>query len=205
MILNSTEWGLEHISDSIYQYLLKHKSQMEYIIYYFSDFIAVYQKQLRFVYQVIASEQYGSQMRPIANKLELKYNEYTFNIDDDGETNVYILGFYTDASEEEIKYSSGVTGEGAIMLRTLDGIPYSEEGAKAKLIEWLGGLGTWVDGKDNELIFDDEYTVDGDFYYQFRLRGIVDNHATTLTYYVIATDGSDMFEGTCSSGYLNRY
>lgn len=81
----------------------------------------------------------------------------------------------------------------------------SEEEAKQKLKEWLGNLGTWVAGIENVLVCDGLYRCDGKEYYQFRLKGRVDNHSTTLTIYVISADGTEMFEGECSNGYLKKY
>lgn len=81
----------------------------------------------------------------------------------------------------------------------------SEEEAKQKLKEWIGNLGTWVAGSENVLVCDGLYRCDGKEYYQFRLKGRVDNHSTTLTIYVISADGTEMFEGECSNGYLKKY
>ena len=81
----------------------------------------------------------------------------------------------------------------------------SEDEAKTVLANWLGNLGTWVDEESNWLVSDGLYTVDSSDYYQFSLKGRADNRSTTLTSYVISTDGQTMFEGRCSDGKLDIY
>ena len=81
----------------------------------------------------------------------------------------------------------------------------SEEEAYNALKNWIGDLGTWVNGDENVLVCDGIHNCDGKDYYQFMLKGRVDDHLTTLTYYVISADGTDMFEGQCYNGKLNRW
>ena len=85
------------------------------------------------------------------------------------------------------------------------GLKLTEDEAEAKLREWLEDLGTWVAGEENVLVCDGIYNCDGKEYYQFRLRGWVYDHATTLTWYVISTDGTEMFEGQCNNGSINKF
>jgi len=81
----------------------------------------------------------------------------------------------------------------------------SEEEAKKVLEKWLGNLGTWVAGEKNVLVCHGVYSCNGKEYYQFALQGFVFDHYSTLTFYVISADGTEMFEGQCSNGYLNRF
>ncbi len=81
----------------------------------------------------------------------------------------------------------------------------TEEEAEAKIKEWKGDLGSWVDGENNVLVCDGLYTCDGKEYYQFRLRGMVNGHLTTLTYYVVSADGTEVFDGKCSEGKVERW
>lgn len=84
-------------------------------------------------------------------------------------------------------------------------VKLTEEEAKVKLETWIGDLGTWVDGKQNGLACDGIKIDNGKEYYQFRLVGLVDNHTTTLTWYVVSVDGSEIFEGWFANGYLERF
>lgn len=84
-------------------------------------------------------------------------------------------------------------------------VSLNENEAKEKLEEWIGDLGTWVAGEENVLVCDGLQICEGKEYYQFRLRGWVDDHATTLTWYVISKDGTDVFEGQCINGKLERW
>lgn len=81
----------------------------------------------------------------------------------------------------------------------------TQEEAQKKLEEWCGDLGTWVAGEENALMCDGIYECDGKEYYQFRLRGWVFDHATTLTWYVVSADGTEIFEGMCHSGHLDKW
>ena len=80
------------------------------------------------------------------------------------------------------------------------------EEAREKLENRLGDLGTWYAGEKNVLVCDGVYNcVDNKKYYQFRLRGRVYDNYTTLTWYVVAVDGTDMFEGQCINYYLDSW
>ncbi|MBQ7523888.1 MAG: hypothetical protein IJT07_05150 [Oscillospiraceae bacterium] len=77
-------------------------------------------------------------------------------------------------------------------------VEISEDKAKEAIGEF-SGVNT------NNLICDGKYTVDGKTYYQFRYIDNMGDHTTTLTRFVVAVDGSDVFEGTCDQGKLVRY
>ena len=70
-------------------------------------------------------------------------------------------------------------------------------------------LGQWVAGEDNVLLCDGIYNVNGKEYYSLQLRGLVSDGnrkwSTTLTWFVVAADGSEVFEGRCDAGRLIRY
>ncbi len=66
-------------------------------------------------------------------------------------------------------------------------------------------LGTWVAGEENVLVCDGIYECNGKEYYQFSLRGWVFDHMSTLTTYVISADGTEIFEGRCCNGFLDKY
>lgn len=81
----------------------------------------------------------------------------------------------------------------------------TEEQAREKLNNVLGDLGTWVEGEKNVLTGWGVYNCFGKNYYQFRLSGRVGNHYTALTWYVVAVDGTEVFEGQCMNGYLDSW
>ena len=108
----------------------------------------------------------------------------------------YQVLYVNDRPTAQIKY----TGNTKPIIVSLN-----EEEAKAKLEDWIGDLGTWVAGEENALVCDGLYTCEGKEYYQFRLRGWVFDHATTLTWFVISKDGTDIFEGQCINGSLVRF
>lgn len=108
----------------------------------------------------------------------------------------YKVLYVNDNPTDQIRYT-GKTKPRIVSL--------SEDEAEEKLKDWLGNLGTWVAGEENVLVCDGLHTCEGKEYYQFRLRGWVYDHATTLTWYVISKDGTDMFEGQCINGKLDRW
>lgn len=116
--------------------------------------------------------------------------------EDDEPYREYQILYVNGEPTEQFKY----TGKNKPRIVSLN-----ENEAKEKLEVWIGDLGTWVARKENVLVFDGLQICEGKEYYQFRLRGWVDDHATTLTWYVISKDGTDMFEGQCINGKLDRW
>lgn len=76
MILEVTEWGLKDVSDRLFSYVYEYKDDLQYVIFTFSEYAMKYKEQLGFIHQVATSKKYGNQVRPIANKLSLVYDEY---------------------------------------------------------------------------------------------------------------------------------
>ena len=101
--------------------------------------------------------------------------------------------------------SSGVCEEEYSNVSSNVDSKLSESEAQEKLEAWLGGLGTWVAGEGNVLVCNGIYKCNGKEYYQFTLQGFVFDHYSTLTWYVISVDGTEMFEGQCNNGYLNKF
>lgn len=81
----------------------------------------------------------------------------------------------------------------------------SAEEAEEVLRAWIGDLGTWVADEENVLVYDETFSYNGKKYYQFRLKGWVFDHASTLTTYIISADGTEIFEGEYRNGYLTIY
>ena len=76
-ILSATEYGLKSVVNATFEYVYKYIDNLECIILTFSEFIMKYKKQLRFIYQVVSSQKYGNDVRPIANRLTVIYDRYT--------------------------------------------------------------------------------------------------------------------------------
>lgn len=90
----------------------------------------------------------------------------------------------------------------------------SEEQAVELVTNYMGGdLGYWVAGEKNylSLIKDADLLVaEGKEYYCVGLRGVVAGEdgtrwSTALTWYMVAADGSEVFEGIYDNGRLIRY
>lgn len=76
-ILSATEYGLNQVADILFDYVYQYIDNLECIIITFSEFIMKYKSQLRFIYQVVTSQKYGNEIRPIANRLTEVYDHYT--------------------------------------------------------------------------------------------------------------------------------
>ena len=75
-ILSATEYGLNRVAEILFDYVYRHIDRLESIIMNFSDYIMQYKSQLRFIYQVVTSQKYGQEIRPVANKLTHVYDRY---------------------------------------------------------------------------------------------------------------------------------
>ena len=65
MILNSTEWGLHHVVEKLFDYIFKYIDNLQITIITFSEVAMQYRAQLRFIYQVATSLKYGDDVRSL--------------------------------------------------------------------------------------------------------------------------------------------
>ncbi len=65
MILNATEWGLNHVVEKLFEYIFKYLDNLQITIITFSEVAMQYRTQLRFIYQVATSLKYGDSVRPL--------------------------------------------------------------------------------------------------------------------------------------------
>ncbi len=112
------------------------------------------------------------------------------------------LRTYCEMTDKVMSWNDSCT---AIYLKNSFDTDLSPDEARDLLEYGIGDLGAWQDGKENYLSFNSEQYVNGKVYYQYILKGWVENHATTLTWYVVSSDGSDIFEGMCIHGNLERW
>lgn len=75
-IMNATEYGLNYVSEIIFEFVYKYIDNLECTIITFPEFIMKYKEQLRFIYQVVTSHKYGNDIRLIANRLSEVYEHY---------------------------------------------------------------------------------------------------------------------------------
>lgn len=76
MILDSAKYGLGKVIDEMFNYALLNSDDMMFLLNKFSDEVMKHKKELRFVYQVVMSEQYGDAMRKMSEKLKMNYDIY---------------------------------------------------------------------------------------------------------------------------------
>lgn len=77
IVLNATEYGLNIVVNSLFEYAFTHINNMKEFLNDFPLKVEEYKDELRFIYQVVASPQYGDEMRLLTNKLSSRYDEYT--------------------------------------------------------------------------------------------------------------------------------
>lgn len=77
IVLNATEYGLNIVVNSLFEYAFTHINNMKEFLNDFPAKVEEYKEELRFIYQVVASPQYGDEMRFLTNKLSSGYDEYT--------------------------------------------------------------------------------------------------------------------------------
>lgn len=82
LILNAAEYGLQMVTTELFDYALEHFTDLEGIMKCFPQKLMQYKTELRFIYQVTTSAQYGNFMRSIANKFDATYDVYTKKISD---------------------------------------------------------------------------------------------------------------------------
>lgn len=79
-VLDSAEYGLNVVTDKLFNYVFSHIEDIKEVINSFPDKLMEYKKELRFIYQVTTSNQYGDRMRLIADKLDFTYDAYAMKL-----------------------------------------------------------------------------------------------------------------------------
>ena len=81
-VLDSAEYGLNVVTDKLFNYVFSHIEDIKEVINSFPEKLMEYKKELRFIYQVTTSNQYGDRMRLIADKLDFTYDAYAMKLAD---------------------------------------------------------------------------------------------------------------------------
>lgn len=76
IILKSTMYGTNAIIDDLFTDAYTHLNDIDILFDVFPKSVLNYKKQLRLVYQVLTSPQYGDKLREIQEGLPLAYNSY---------------------------------------------------------------------------------------------------------------------------------
>ena len=81
-VLDSAEYGLNMVTDKLFNYVFSHIGDIKEVINSFPEKLMEYKKELRFIYQLTTSNQYGDRMRLIADKLGFTYDAYAMKLAD---------------------------------------------------------------------------------------------------------------------------
>ena len=76
VILDTTEYGLTVVTNKLFDYAFGHIADIREVIQTFPDELMKYKNELRFIYQVTTSSQYGYAMRKMVDKLDITYDAY---------------------------------------------------------------------------------------------------------------------------------
>lgn len=76
IILKSTIYGANTIIDILFTEAYAHLNNIDELFDVFPKIVLKYKKQLRLVYQVLTSPQYGDKLREIQEALPIAYNSY---------------------------------------------------------------------------------------------------------------------------------
>ncbi len=82
MICECTEYGLKKVTDEIFRYVFSSLKNLDRFFEECLDELGKYQKELRFIYQMVSSPVYGDQIRQKAAAYNLIYDEYTHKLSD---------------------------------------------------------------------------------------------------------------------------
>ena len=77
IVLSATEYGLNIVVNTLFEYAFMHITDTEEFLENFPDKVKEFKRELRFIYQVIASPRYGESMRLLTKRLSNRYDEYT--------------------------------------------------------------------------------------------------------------------------------
>lgn len=80
VILETSEYGLNMIAERLYSYAYTHIQNIKEVINGFPYELMKYKNELRFIYQVTMSNQYGDKMRLAADKLNLIYDAFSIKL-----------------------------------------------------------------------------------------------------------------------------
>lgn len=80
ILLESTKYGLNLVVDELFAYAVSHLDNIQRLLSEFPEKILWYKDELRFIYQVTTSKQYGEEMRHLNSELKYTFNKYTVKL-----------------------------------------------------------------------------------------------------------------------------
>lgn len=82
ILIESTKYGLKNIIEELFAYVISHLDNIQKLLNDFPKKILWYKDELRFIYQVTTSKQYGEEMRQFNNEQKYLFNKYTSKLTD---------------------------------------------------------------------------------------------------------------------------
>ncbi len=80
IICEATEYGLKKVTDEIFEYVFSSIDDLESFFGSCLDRISQHKKELRFIYQMIASPKYGEQLRQDGKYFKSMYDKYALKL-----------------------------------------------------------------------------------------------------------------------------
>lgn len=80
IICEATEYGLHKVTDAIFEYVFLSIDDLPNFFANCLDYIANYKKELRFIYQMVASPKYGEKIRRDGKYFKAMYDKYAVKL-----------------------------------------------------------------------------------------------------------------------------
>ena len=77
IIVDATLWGMNHIVDELFTAAYSHLRDLNVLFAEFPKEALKFKFELKFIYQVVTSPQYGSSLREISAQLPMAYDSYS--------------------------------------------------------------------------------------------------------------------------------
>ena len=80
VFLDAAEYGLSKVTDEVFNFAFKNINNIEALLEAFPAKLMEYKRELRFIFQLATSTQYGDKMRLMADKLDFIYDAYAMKL-----------------------------------------------------------------------------------------------------------------------------
>lgn len=80
VFLDAAEYGLSKVTDEVFNFAFKNINNIEAMLEAFPAKLMEYKRELRFIFQLATSTQYGDKMRLMADKLDFIYDAYAMKL-----------------------------------------------------------------------------------------------------------------------------
>lgn len=80
IVCEATQYGLKTVTDEIFKYVFASLNDLKGFFANCLDYVSKYKKELRFIYQLVASPVYGDKIRKTGKDFNFIYDKYTHRL-----------------------------------------------------------------------------------------------------------------------------